>query len=167
MRSRREAEPAAPSAAPVKIAPKIKEDAPCTKLLAISGRTADTNDHDAGETAYGASGWRPQRCFPTPPKSRGWRTTPDWSCVIRGKRGKPVCSYLQYRTMPRNLQRQGPNGRLNTPVQSLWRSRHMNPAFRNVYSVVVDRQRIAYSLQTMSAQFQALNPEFSHYKPGF
>lgn len=74
-----------------------------------------------------------------------------------------IHQFNQYQAMLRNLQRLSPNGLLNSQAQKLWQDSNMSGAFSNLYKVVVNGQRIAYSGQNLDSQLSALNPGYGSY----
>lgn len=78
-----------------------------------------------------------------------------------------VTQMNQYATMLRNLMRLTPSALVGMAAQKLWKDQGMNDTFRNLYSVYVGGQKIAYSLRNLDQQFHQLHPGYGNYGKSF
>lgn len=75
-----------------------------------------------------------------------------------------VTQLNQYTTMLTNLKRLAPSGTLDAAAQKLWKDQRMTQVFKNLYSVVVNGQRVSYGLQSADDQFTRMHPGYGKYK---
>jgi P-type conjugative transfer protein TrbJ len=74
-----------------------------------------------------------------------------------------VAQLGQYQTMLTNLKSMTPSHLLDTAAGQLWQDRNMYQVFSNLRNIVVDGQRIAYTLSNIDSQFSRVHPGYSGY----
>lgn len=71
-----------------------------------------------------------------------------------------VHQFNQYQAMLRNLQRSTPSSVLNQAAANLWQDQNMLQTFKTLQSIVIDGQKIDYTLQNQDQQFKRLHPGY-------
>jgi len=73
----------------------------------------------------------------------------------------------QYRSMLRNLQNMTPSSLLNAASMKLWQEANMTRTFTGLRNIVVNGQKLDYSLSNLDSSFSQQHPAYSGYTKGF
>lgn len=71
-----------------------------------------------------------------------------------------VTQMAQYQTMLKNLMQMKPSALLDAAAQKLFSDQKMYNSFKQLQSVVVNGQRIAYSLSNLESKFKQIHPGY-------
>lgn len=72
-----------------------------------------------------------------------------------------VTQLQQYDTMLRNLQILGPSSLVDSAAQKLWTDHNMLGSFRDLFAIVENGNRLAYSMASIANQLKAMQPPLS------
>ncbi len=78
-----------------------------------------------------------------------------------------VTQVRQYQTMLTNLRQMTPSSLLDASAQKLWQDQGMSQAFRDLRTIYINGQKVAYSLSSLDAQFKAAHPGRGGMGKGF
>lgn len=76
-----------------------------------------------------------------------------------------VTQMMQYQTMLKNLEQLVPSSMLDQAAQKLFTDQNMFQTFKNLQSVVVNGQRVSYSLSNIESRFKQAHPGYGNYGP--
>jgi type IV secretion system protein TrbJ len=71
-----------------------------------------------------------------------------------------VHQFNQYQAMLQNLKQMTPSSLLDQSAQKLWMDQNMTQAFRNLQTLVVGGQQLAYGLSTVDSKFKQAYPGY-------
>ena len=78
-----------------------------------------------------------------------------------------VTQINQYTAMLRNLQNMTPSSLLNAASMKLWQDMNMTQTFTGLRNIVVNGQKLDYSLAHVDASFSQQHPAYTGYTKGF
>lgn len=72
-----------------------------------------------------------------------------------------VHQFNQYKAMLKNLETSTPSSLLDAAAGALWEDQQMVSAFRNLQSIVINGQKMGFSMANQDALFQRLHPGYA------